>query len=383
MRSLKLHSIGMLIALFLSLSSFCQESKIQFETTKLSDHAFVLTRTWGAPQSKSNIGVVVGEKGLLIINASFFKNEVDAFFGAIQKISKKPIKWIINSNWDFYNVASNAYFKDKDVVIISHENVSYQNNVHTQLTFKDRFSLDIGTESIVAYRSYGHSFGHINIHLKNANTTFMSDSYRSQWVTTAGPYGLEGHFKGIDLALDMGNDATKYVPGNVTTNIVCDKNDLLREKKKRTTFSNRVVELKKQGKSNTEILADEEVVAILKSYELYPYIVTEISDWVINPVFFEEQDKKKVLSLKDLEKYVGIYTHKDKNDVEIFIEDGELYSRSLGAFYMKLVPVSATHFWYNEQDLNQHQVFEMDNESQIKGFTIHQKKEDQYYLKKK
>lgn len=370
-------------SLFLTVSCFCQNAEIQFETTKLSDHSYILTRTWGSPESKSNIGVVIGQKGLLVINASFFGNEVDQFLNALHKISNKPIKWVINSNWDNYNIASNKYFKDKDVVIISHENLAYQNNVHTQLTFSDKFSLNVGTESIVAYRSYGHSFGHINIHLVNANATFMSDSYRSQWMTTAGPYGLKGHFRGIDMALEMGDQNTKYIPGNTTRKIVCDKNDLVKEKNLRSTFSSRVLQLKKLGKSNAEILADHKVIEIFKQYELYQYIVNEIGDWVINPLFFDEQARKNVLSIEDLEKYVGIYSQKDKNDVEVFIKDGVLFSRSIGQFYIKSVPTNETHFWYDSQDLNLYQIFEVDNENRIKGFTINRKGESLTYVKKK
>ncbi|OJJ23935.1 hypothetical protein BKI52_06180 [marine bacterium AO1-C] len=382
MRLLKLIVASVGLTLIFTASSFCQKGKIQFETTKLSDHAYILTRTWGAPHQKSNIGVVIGEKGLAIINASFFKGEVEQVLGAFRKISPKPIKWVINSNWDMYNVASNQYFKNKDVTIISQENVAYQNNAYTQLTFKDKFSLNVGTETIVAYRSYGHSFGHINIHLVNANATFMSDSYRSQWMTTTGPYGLKGHFKGIDMALAMGNQHTKYIPGNTTQKIVCDKDDLIKEKKRRSAFSRRVLQLKKLRKLNKEILADTKIISILKEYPLYPYIIKEIGDWVINPLFFDEQAKKHILSQKQLEKYVGTYSCAGKNDVEVFIKDGELFSRSVGQFYVKSVPTSTTHFWYEREDLSLHQVFKMDSANHVTGFTIKHNDQTLTYVRK-
>ena len=218
------------------------------------------------------MGVVIGEKGLLLVNPLFRGDEADQFMNALQKVSDMPVKHLINSNWDNYNVAANWYFKDKDVLIISHENIVYHRNIHTQLLFKDKFSLDIGTESIIAYRSLGHSFGHINIHLENANTTFMSDSYRSQWMTIEGPFGLDGHFNGIDMALEMGDEHTKYISGNTSGKIISNREDLNNEKKLRSRFSNRVFELRQQGKSNKEILMDDTIVGIFKQYDLYQYL---------------------------------------------------------------------------------------------------------------
>lgn len=356
--------------LLIPTNTFSQDNKIEFEYTKISDHAYIITRTGSSSARRSNMGVIIGEKGLLLINPLFREKEAHQFMNALQKISNMPVKYVINSNWDNYNIAANWYFKDKDVLIISHENILYHRNVHTQLVFKDKFSMDIGTESIIAYRSLGHSFGHINIHLKNANTTFMSDSYRSQWMTIEGPYGLDGHFNGIDMALEMGDEHTKYISGNTSGTIISYKDDLIKEKTLRSSFSNRVFELREQGKSNKEILMDDEIVDIFKQYDLYQHITDEIGDWVINPLFYDEKAKASILSPSQLEKYVGTYRLKDKSDVEIFIEDNQLFSKSMGQFYLKLVPTSDTHFWPYMQSLNVYQIFEMDDKNNVLGFTL-------------
>jgi hypothetical protein len=358
------------LILFFPLITFSQGEKIKYEHTKLNDYAYIITRTGSSPARRSNMGVIIGEKGLLLINPLFNGDEADQFMNALQKISDMPVKYVINSNWDNYNIAANWYFKDKDVLIISHENIVYHRNVHTQLLFKDKFSLDIGTESIIAYRSMGHSFGHINIHLENANTTFMSDSFRSQWMTIEGPFGLEGHFNGIDMALEMGNKHTKYISGNTTGTIISYREDLIKEKLLRSNFSSRVFELRKQGKSNKEIQMDDTIVGIFKQYDLYQHITDEIADWVINPLFYDEKAKASILSPSQLEKYVGTYSLKDKSDVEIFIENNQLFSKSVGQFYLKLVPTSDTHFLPYMQRSNMYQIFEMDDKKNVLGFTI-------------
>lgn len=358
-----------LILLFPTIT-FSQDKKVKYESTQLSDHAHIITRTGSSSVRRSNMGVIIGEKGILLINPLFSGDEAHQFMTALQKISDMPVKYVINSNWDNYNIAANWYFKDKDVLIISHENIVYHRNIHTQLLFKDKFSLDLGTESIIAYRSLGHSFGHINIHLENANTTFMSDSFRSQWMTIEGPFGLDGHFNGINLALAMGDEHTRYISGNTSGTIISNREDLINEKTLRSNFSSRVFELREQGKSNTEILKDDAIVDIFKQYDLYQYIKDEIADWVINPLFYDEKAKASILSSSQLEKYVGTYSLKEKSDVEIFIENGQLFSKSVGQFYLKLVPTSDTHFWPYMQSLNVYQIFEMDDENNVLGFTI-------------
>lgn len=369
------------LTLFFPTISFCQGENIEFETTKLSEHAYILTRTWDSPEQRANMGVVIGEKGLLLINPSFFGEEVDQFMTEFRKISDKPIKYVINSNWDNYNTAANLYFKDKDVVIISHENIAYHNNTYTQLTFKERFTLNMGTESIIAYRSQGHSFGHINIHLANTNATFMSDSYRSQWMTIEGPFGLDGHFKGIDMALEMGDQSTKYIPGNTTSKIFSDRDDLIKEKNLRSKFSSRVFQLKELGKSNQEVLMDDQIVAIFKQYDLYQYIADEVKDWIINPLFFDEKAKMHRFSFKQPERYVGIYSLKGKNDIAVFMEGGELFSKSIGQFYYKLVPTSSTHFWYDIQNLSVYTIFKIDDKNKVLGLTIEHNGETLIYTK--
>ena len=250
--------------------------------------------------------------------------------------------------------------------------MAYQDGYNADINFNDKFSLNVGTETITAYRSYGHSFGHINVHLENANTTFMLDSYRSEWMTMEGPFGLEGHFKGLDMALAMSNESTKYISGNTHSKIVSSREDLVKEKQLRSAFAELVLSLKKEGKSVNEILSDVEIVTICKQYELYNDLVVnnEVGDWIINPIFFDEQAKTHGFSTQQLEKYVGNYQMKDENDIEIFIEKGELFAKSLEQFYLKLVPISKTKFWHNMQHLNDSLTFDVDDNDRVIGFTL-------------
>lgn len=334
-----------------ALSAYSQVEKVNYKLTKLSDHSYILTRNWGEPWDNCNMGFVIGEKGVLLINP-FYRDEVDQLMVEIRKVTDKPIQYVINSNWDSHNTDANWYFKDQNVTIISHRNIVYSEDKHTQLVFENEITLDLGTEIITAYRSYGHSFGHINIHLDKANATFMSDSFRSQWMTIEGPFGLEGMFKGIDRALEMGNAGTKYIPGNTSYKIDCDKGDLLTEKRRRTEFAELVIELHKKGKSKKEILTNEQIRKIIAEYPMYQYIEEEIGNWVIDPVFFDHQARTHGFDMKSFSHFVGTYGN-SKNEVELVLEGDYLFARSRGNFYYRLVPISKHEFLFDIQQLHQ------------------------------
>ena len=82
------------------------------EVAQLSEHAYVLTRTWKPSAQRTNMGVVIGENGLVLINALYRDEELELFEKELQKLSDKPVKYVINSNWDAYNTWSNQYFKE-------------------------------------------------------------------------------------------------------------------------------------------------------------------------------------------------------------------------------------------------------------------------------
>ena len=195
------------------------ENNVIYQTTKIAEHAYVITRNWDLEgKFRNNIGVVVGDKGLTLINP-MYAQELDQLLAFIQTISPKPIQYVINSNWDFHNTDANQALQEKGATLIAHKNTQFFGNSSTQLTFDKTLNLDIGTDNILAYRSYGHSMGHINIFFEKANVMFMSDSYRDQWITTPGPYGYKGHIKGLRSALALTDEQTKFIPGNTSSSV--------------------------------------------------------------------------------------------------------------------------------------------------------------------
>ncbi len=147
-----------------------------FTVQKLSNQAYVLTKHW-SDTSKANMGVVVGDDGILLIN-TMMQDDVESLESTLRTISPLPVKYVINSNWDTYNHQANAHFAKKGATIIGQKNLQYR-PVYTQLLFDDELRLKIGKEEVVAYTTDAHSFAHINVQLNKANVIFMTDSFRN------------------------------------------------------------------------------------------------------------------------------------------------------------------------------------------------------------
>ncbi len=254
------------------------QNRIIYQTTKLSKHAYIITRNWDdLGKFRNNIGVVVGDEGITLVNV-MYEEELHQLLSVIKKISKKPIQYVFNSNWDFHNTEANNTLKQRGATLIAHKNIQYFANTTTQLLFDKKLELNIGTDNIIAYRSSGHSMGHINIFFEKANIMFMSDSYRDQWMTTPGPFGYQGHIKGLESALKFSNSSTKFVPGNTSSSVYVKTKEIIKEIKIRRSFISRVKTLHEQSISVANMSTDSEINKLFKeNYERYPEYGKDLS----------------------------------------------------------------------------------------------------------
>ena len=352
--------------------------KITYETTKLGEHAYVITRSWdSAGKFRTNVGVIIGEAGITLINPLFARN-ADQLMAEVGKVSEKPIRYVINSNWDTHNTDANAHFRDRGATIISHRNTKYFENTITGITFENELELELGTETIVAYRSYGHSMGHINIFLKNTNAIFMSDSYRDQWMTTPGPYGNSGHLRGLASALALANDDTIIVPGNTSANVHGYKKDLLKAVELRTSFIARVLALTAEGQNPEEISQDAFIQTLFKdNYERYPEYGKDIN-FVVRAALYGERLKNSNMSSDEQAAYVGTYELPNGKLVEVLQEGRHLFARSEGLFYYLLAPRAKDQFeisWTRDRTIS----FTRDDAGNIQGFRVNMAADDERY----
>ena len=110
----------LLLVLFaLAVSAFAQErdfSKVEIKVQQVSGSIYMLSGAGG------NIGVSVGEDGVLLIDDEFtpLAPKIQA---AIKSISDKPIRWVLNTHYHGDHTGANQPMAQAGAEIIAHDNV--------------------------------------------------------------------------------------------------------------------------------------------------------------------------------------------------------------------------------------------------------------------
>lgn len=67
----------------------------------------------------NNLGFVVSDAGVLVINSGPSARVARALLAAIRKISAQPVKWVVNVNSQNHNWLGNGYFKSRGATILA------------------------------------------------------------------------------------------------------------------------------------------------------------------------------------------------------------------------------------------------------------------------
>lgn len=146
--------------------------------------------------SGANGGVIIGENGILVIDAKMDKESVEQSLEAIREISDKPLRYLVNTHSDGDHIMGNRYFPES-VTIIAHENCRddfFKENFGREsdwgepeyypftplITFRDKITLWLGTDQVeLYYFGVGHTTGDIVVYLPVEKTAFVGDLYFS------------------------------------------------------------------------------------------------------------------------------------------------------------------------------------------------------------
>ncbi|MCF6438750.1 hypothetical protein L1077_04810 [Pseudoalteromonas luteoviolacea] len=318
-------------ALFMLFFSSMVISAQKYTHQKLTDNVYIMTRHWEGVSI--SYGVVVGQDGLLLVNCNI-ASDAHPFEEALRKISDLPVKYVLNNNYDGGNAHLNGYFAHKGAQIISHQALKYS-TIFTQNLVDDGYSMEFGGQTISMHHSGGHSFGHMNIRLKQANILFMADSYRSDWLTVFGPKGVDGHIGGLESALTMIDEQTVIVPGNVLPDqLFASRADVMQQIKSTGLFKSLVQKLSAKGLSPEEITEHQEIKSFFKTY--YPERLDfDIISRVRNAVNFHVTPDYKATS-KELDELLGKYVSNNGKIFEVIVQDGRLIARSEGNYILPL-----------------------------------------------
>lgn len=270
--------------------------KVEIKVHQVSGSVYMLEGAGG------NIGVSVGEDGIVIVDDEFAPL-APKIKTALKGISDKPVRFVLNTHWHGDHVGGNAQF-GADAPIIAQENVRerMQNGSNAAgrtippapkealpiITFNDRATVHLNGEDIRAMHfPAGHTDGDSIIYFTKSKVVHMGDDfvrYGFPFVDLESGGSVEGMIAAVDKIIATFPPDTKVIPGHGQLSTVADMKpyvEMLRQ-----TLAKVQAEIK-QGKTLDQLKQEK----VLAGYEKWNGDFVNSDKWV-ETLYHDLTDKK-------------------------------------------------------------------------------------------
>ncbi|HEX3473300.1 MAG TPA: MBL fold metallo-hydrolase [Silvibacterium sp.] len=237
------------------------------QTTKLTDTIFLLQGVGG------NMVAQIGPDGKLLIDSSV-ATAARAIIHALEKLSARPLKFLVNTHWHFDHTNGNAALHDAGALIIAQENTRLRLSTRQkmklfnldlpasptgalpQLTFADQEKLYCNNDELdMVHTPDAHTDSDIFLHFVNGNVIHTGDLWCNGFyppIDDSSGGTINGMIRGVDQVLTIADDKTKIVPGHGPLG---DKRALQKYRDMLSTVANRIEKLKIAGQSLEQVVA--------------------------------------------------------------------------------------------------------------------------------
>jgi glyoxylase-like metal-dependent hydrolase (beta-lactamase superfamily II) len=260
-------------------------SNVQIKVTKVGGTVYMLEGSGG------NIGVSVGEDGIVIVDDQFapLAPKIKA---ALKEITDKPIKFVLNTHFHGDHTGGNAQF-GAEAPIIAHDNVRKRleeggkvlgnatppapKEALPVITFNDRASVHLNGEDIRAIHvPNGHTDGDSVIFFPKSNVVHMGDdfvTYGFPFVDAQNGGSVSGLIAGVEKVLTMIPDDAKIIPGHGPLSSPADVRKFLNMLKETRGL---VAQAARDGKTPAQMKSDH----LLSKYDEFGKGFIKTDAWV-------------------------------------------------------------------------------------------------------
>ena len=223
--------------------------------------------------SGGNITVLTGRDGKLLVDAGISRQPVEA---ALASLSDEAVRHLINTHWHFDHTDGNEWLHSIGAEITAHENTCKHLSITTRVedwdfTFPPAKASALPTKlittdetlhlngSTLVLKRYGpsHTDSDISIQFEEANVIAVADTlwnghYPFIDYSTGG--SLDGMIRAAEANVANANDETIVIPGHGP---IGNKSQLIEFRDMLVAIREKIANLKKQGKSLNEAVADK------------------------------------------------------------------------------------------------------------------------------
>lgn len=281
-----------ILLMLISTSLFAQSKfdKIEIETTKLTEHTYMLKGAGG------NIGVSVGDDGVFVIDDQFAPLS-HKILTAIKELSDKPLTFLVNTHFHGDHTGGNENIAKAGALIIAHDNVKKRLEEEQRdgsfkpkealpvITFNDKLNISINGESIAIFHTKNaHTDGDVLLYFTESNVLHTGDTYfngRYPYIDLDSGGSVQGYIEAVKRGLMLINEDTKIIPGHGNlSNIEEYKTFLTMLETLRTSIQKAIDE----GKTEDQVIKD---TSITKTYDDLDYGTGFINSEKIRLTFYK------------------------------------------------------------------------------------------------
>jgi cyclase len=272
--------MGKLLVLALVLFAHCDSAFAAEKLTQIDENVYAYVDTKNGSNKNSfgaNAGIIIGKDGIVVVDTMISAKEAKRFIRDIRTISRKPIRYVVNTHYHLDHVFGNSEFAKLGAIIIAQENAGKAmeksardtlKNIkgygltpkdmkgttpaYPVLTYGDRMTINIGGQQIeLIHARHSHTDGDTLVYLPAKKVLFAGDIL----FTNYHPFLAEGNIEEWAKELDdiKAMDVNKIIPGHGP---ISGKRDLDDMKEYIVKFDQKAKELASQSDDAQKIATE-------------------------------------------------------------------------------------------------------------------------------
>jgi len=249
-KSVILKKLFVAVVLF---SGFCSSAFGAQKLTEITENVYAYVDTKNSSKDSSfgaNAGIIIGKDGIVVVDALISSKAAKRFLRDIRAISRRPIKYVINTHSHLDHTFGNYEFAKRGAVIIAQENAkkSMEKNseetlntiggygltpydmkgtkiAYPVLTYGDKMEIDLGDQKVeLIHARYSHTDGDTIVYLPGKKLLFAGDILFTNYHPYLGEGNIEEWAKELDDIKAM--DVEKIIPGHGPLSTKKDLDDM-------------------------------------------------------------------------------------------------------------------------------------------------------------